>query len=418
MSNLPVGDPDRHRLGIIALLGVVSGLPLLLTSSTLTSRMTLEGIDMATIGFFAWVHWPYTFKFLWAPLLDRYRLPFLGRRRGWMLCWQVLIALGIAALGVVEPKGNINLLFMLGLMVATFSASLDIVVDAYRTEVLEPDERGPGAAFFITGYRAAIVLSGAAVLVLADHMPWRMAYFLVAGVMLATVIVTLVAAPSEEVPGSPKTMREAVWPPLKDLATRKNAAYVFLFLLLFKLGERTASHLIHPFLLETGFSLSAVGTINKGVGLPAAIAGTILGGYGVTRFGVRRSLLVFGVLQAAPNLLYAYQHQVGADHGLLALVVIVDQFCNGMATAALVVLLMSLCDRRYTAFQYAALMALTSVLGLFASGWSGVIQEAIGWPWFFAASALGTAPALLILLFLPAEIGAPTENSVIIESEE
>lgn len=417
MSNSPVGAPDRHRLGIITLLGVVSGLPLLLTGSTLLTRMRVEGIEIATIGFFAWVHLPYTFKFLWAPLLDRYRLPFLGRRRGWMLLWQLTLVAGIAILGLVNPADHINLLFALALIVAVCAASLDIVVDAYRTEILEEHERGPGGALYVTGYRAALVLSGAGVLILADYMSWSEAYFLLAAIMLITVIVTFLAAPAPEVRGSPKTLAEAAWLPLRDMATRNHALAIFIFLLLYKLGESTAGHLIHPFLIDTGFSTSAVGAINKGVGLPAAIAGTLLGGIAVTRLGVRRSLLIFGVLQAAPNLLYAYQYQAGPDHGLLALVVTIDQFCNGLATAALVVFLMSLCDRRFTAFQYAALSSATSVLGRFVSGWSGVIQEGVGWPWFFAGSALATLPALVILLFLPTEIGAPQAISVTMDQE-
>lgn len=417
MANSPAGAPDRHRLGIVTLLGVVSGLPLLLTGSTLLTRMRVEGIEIATIGFFAWVHLPYTFKFLWAPLLDRYRLPFLGRRRGWMLFWQLTLVVGIAGLGVIDPSSHINFLFAIALLVAICAASLDIVVDAYRTEILEEHERGPGGALYVTGYRAALVLSGAGVLILADYMSWREAYFLLAGIMLVTIVITFMAAPAPKVKGSPQTLGEAAWLPLRDLATRNHALSILVFLLLYKLGESTAGHLIHPFLIDTGFSTSAVGAINKGVGLPAAIAGTLLGGYAVTRLGVKRSLLYFGVLQAAPNLLYAYQHQAGADHALLAIVVTVDQFCNGLATAALVVFLMSLCDRRFTAFQYAALSSATSVLGRFVSGWSGVIQEGIGWPWFFAGSALATAPALVILLFLPTEIGAPAANSVTIDDE-
>lgn len=418
MSNSPAGHSDRHRLGIIALLGLVSGLPFLLTGSTLLTRMRVEGIEITTIGFFAWVHLPYTFKPLWAPFLDRYRMPFLGRRRGWMLFWQLLLVVGIAALGLIEPSGHINLLFTLALVVAICSASLDIVVDAYRTEVLEEHERGPGGAVYVTGYRAALVLAGAGVLVLADFVSWREAYFLLAATMLVTIVVTFMAAPAEEVEGSPKTLREAAWQPMKDLASRNHAWAILIFLLLYKLGESIAGHLIHPFLIDLEFSTSAVGAINKGVGLPAAIAGTLLGGVAVTRLGVRRSLLIFGVLQAAPNLLYAYQYQAGADHALLAIVVTVDQFCNGLATAALVVFLMSLCDRRFTAFQYAALSSATSVLGRFVSGWSGVIQENIGWPWFFAASAIATLPALVILVFLPTEMGSPAANSVMIFEEE
>jgi PAT family beta-lactamase induction signal transducer AmpG len=380
--------------------------------------MRVEGIEIATIGFFAWAHLPYTFKFLWAPLLDRFRVPFLGRRRGWMLLWQLTLVVGIAGLGLINPSSHVNLLFAVALIVAICAASLDIVVDAYRTEILEPHERGPGGALYVTGYRAALVLSGAGVLILADYMSWSEAYFLLAGIMLITVVVTFMAAPAPKVVGSPKTLAQAAWRPLHDLATRQYAIAICAFLLLYKLGENIAGHLIHPFLIDVGFSTSAVGAINKGVGLPAAIAGTLLGGFAVTRLGVKRSLLIFGVLQAAPNLLYAYQYQAGPDHALLAFIVTTDQFCNGLATAALVVFLMSLCDRRFTAFQYAALSSITSVLGRIVSGWSGVIQESIGWPMFFAGSALGTLPALALLMFLPTDIGATETKSVTMDEEQ
>lgn len=397
----------RHRLGIIALLGVVSGLPFLLTGSTLTTRLRVEHVGVATIGYFAWAHMPYTLKVFWAPLLDRIRLPFLGRRRGWMAVFQVALFLGILLLGATRPSDNLRVLFVIACMVCFFSASLDIVVDAYRTEVLEERERGPGGAVYVTGYRAALVIGGAGVLVASDFMPWSVAYYCLAGLMLATLLVTFAAERSPEVEGSPKTLREAALGPFRDLKSRQFGLAVLVFLLLYKVGEGIAGHLIHPFLIDVGFSASAVGAINKGVGLPAAIAGTLLGGVAVTSFGVRRSLLVFGLFQGAPNLLYALQSVRGADHVLLAVVVSVDQFCNGLATAALVVYLMSLCDRRFTAFQYAFLSSATSILGRFVSGWSGVLQEEVGWPWFFAFTALAGLPALIALALLPTDAGLP-----------
>ncbi|MBL4637286.1 MAG: AmpG family muropeptide MFS transporter, partial [Kofleriaceae bacterium] len=182
---------------------------------------------------------------------------------------------------------------------------------------------------------------------------------------------------------------------------------VLVFLLFYKLGENIAGQLIHPFLIDIGFDAGTVGLINKGVGMPASIAGTILGGFAVTRIGIRRSLLIFGILQAVPNLLYGMLVQVGPSEGALTLIVITDQFCNGLAVAALVVFLMSLCDRRFTAFQYAALSSATAILGRFVSGWSGVIQEEIGWQWFFTMSALAGLPALVMLFFLPKGAGLP-----------
>jgi len=402
---------SRNRLGIIALLGVVSGLPFLLTGSTLTTRMRVEGIDIGTIGFFAWAHLPYTFKFLWAPLLDRYRLPWLGRRRGWILVLQILLVFGIGALGLVEPQSQLTLLFVVAIAVTLCSATLDIAVDAYRTEVLEDHERGPGGALYVTGYRAALILAGAGVLVIADMVPWSVAYLLIAGAMLVTIVVTFVASPSPQIATAPKTFSEAAIGPMRELASRSHARLVLVFLLLYKLGEGIGGHLIQPFLIDVGFSQSAVGLLNKGVGLPASIAGTLLGGVAVTKIGVRKSLLIFGLLQAAPNVLYGVISDVGPNSALLALVVSVDQFCNGLATAALVVFLMSICEKRFAAFQYAALSSATSVLGRVVSGWSGQWQEQVGWTWFFAISALAALPALIVLLLLPDDAGYPIETN-------
>ncbi len=402
---------DRNRLALVALLGMVSGLPFLLTGSTLTTRMRVEGVEMATIGYFAWAHMPYTFKFLWAPLVDRFQLPWLGRRRGWMLACQLLLVVGIAVLGVIDPNSNIKAVFVVAIAVAIFSATLDIVVDAYRTEILEDHERGPGGSYFVTGYRAAMVLAGAGVLILSDSMPWREAYLLMAAAMLLTIAATFVAKPAPKVKGQPKTFREAVAGPLADFKSRTSVKIVLVFLLFYKLGENIAGQLIHPFLIDIGFDAGTVGLINKGVGMPASIAGTILGGFAVTRIGIHRSLLIFGILQAVPNLLYGMLVQVGPSEGALTLVVITDQFCNGLAVAALVVFLMSLCDRRFTAFQYAALSSATAILGRFVSGWSGVIQEEIGWQWFFTMSALAGLPALVVLLFLPKDAALPRRTA-------
>ncbi|MBL4634314.1 MAG: MFS transporter, partial [Kofleriaceae bacterium] len=217
---------DRNRLALVALLGMVSGLPFLLTGSTLTTRMRVEGVEMATIGYFAWAHMPYTFKFLWAPLVDRFQLPWLGRRRGWMLACQLLLVVGIAVLGVIDPNSNIKAVFVVAVAVAIFSATLDIVIDAYRTEVLEDHERGPGGSYFVTGYRAAMVLAGAGVLILSDSMPWREAYLLMAAAMLLTIAATFVAKPAPRVEGQPQTFREAVAGPLADFKSRTSVKIV------------------------------------------------------------------------------------------------------------------------------------------------------------------------------------------------
>lgn len=259
----------------------------------------------------------------------------------------------------------------------------------------------------MTGYRAAMVLAGAGVLVLSDSMPWKYAYFMMAGAMLLTIAATLVASPSPRVVGQPKSFREAVVGPVRDLVSRPYFRIVLVFLLFYKLGENVAGHLIHAFLIDVGFEASAVGLINKGVGMPASIAGTLLGGFAVTRIGIHRSLLIFGVLQAVPNLLYGMLVQIGPSEGALTGVVITDQFCNGLAIAALVVFMMSLCDRRFTAFQYAALSSASAVLGRVVSGWSGVIAAEIGYQSFFTITALAGLPALLILFFLPKGAALP-----------
>lgn len=398
---------DRNRLALVALLGMVSGLPFLLTGSTMTTWFRVEGVALATIGYFSWVHIPYTLKFLWAPLIDRFELPWLGRRRGWMLLCQLLLVAGIALLGVLGPQSNLKGVFVLAVAVSIFSATLDIAIDAYRTDVLEEHERGMGGSYFVMGYRAAMVLAGAGVLALSDSMPWKYAYFMMAGAMLLTVAATYVASPAPRVVGQPKTFREAVAGPVGDLFSRPYFRIVLVFLLFYKLGENVAGHLVQPFLIDVGFEASTIGLINKGVGMPASIAGTLLGGYAVTRIGVHRSLLIFGILQAVPNLLYGMLVQIGPNEGALAGIVITDQFCNGLAIAALVVFMMSLCDRRFTAFQYAALSSASAVLGRFVSGWSGVMADGIGYQWFFSITALAGIPALLLLFFLPKGAAMP-----------
>lgn len=392
-------------------LGYASGLPYLLTGSTLSAWMTNTGVDLKTIGLFAFVRTPYTFKFLWAPLLDRFELPFLGRRRGWLFVSQVLLAAAIAAMALANPATQPGGLAMLAVMVAFFAASQDIVADAYRTDVLPEYERATGAATFVMGYRIALLFSGALAMVLSDHMSWRAVYFLMAALMLVGAAVTLVA-PEPEGVRAPRTLRDAVVKPFLEYFSRRGAVLTLLFLVLYKVGDAIAGAMTTPFLLRhLEFTNTEVGLLNKTLGLVAAIAGGLVGGGLVAQVGLRRSLFAFGVLQAATNLLFLALAWVGKSYWVLVLAIGADSVSGGLGTAAFTAFLMTLCNRQFSATQYALLSALATVGSNSLGASSGFLVEAVGWPGFFLLTVAFAAPALVLLALLPKDLSAPREEA-------
>lgn len=398
---------DR-RLAVILLLGFSSGLPLALTGGTLQAWMTVEGVDLSTIGIFTLVGLPYTWKFLWAPFMDRFVPPFLGRRRGWLLVTQLSLAAGIAAMAFASPSGDLALLAALALFVAFASASQDIVFDAYRTDVAKPEQRGLAAAFTVVGYRVAMLTSGAAALVLVagsgfiPAMGWRDTYLLMAALMGLGAIATLWGPEPETAAPSPRTLDEAVWAPLREFFSRPGAWVLLALIVLYKLGDAFAGSLTTAFLLRgVAFSLDDVGYVNKGMGLAATIFGALFGGTLMVRLGLYRALMAFGILQAVSNLAFMALAAAGKSWSLMVFAVGFENLCGGMGTAAFVALLMALCDHRFTATQYALLSALSAFGRVYVGPAAGYATDpsylGLSWTVFFFLTFLVALPGLVLL---------------------
>jgi PAT family beta-lactamase induction signal transducer AmpG len=388
----------NRRIAAMLFLGFSSGLPLSLTGSTLQAWMTVAGVDLRTIGIFSLAGLPYTLKFLWSPFMDRFIPPWLGRRRGWIVATQIALMCGIAAMGFSSPYHAPFSLAALALMVAFSSASQDIVVDAYRTDVLREVERGAGAAVFVTGYRIAMLVSGALALILSEIIGWRSTYILMAGIMIVGVASALLSPEPDIRSVPPKSIQDAVWGPLKDFFSRRSAFMLLLMIILYKLGDAYAGTMTTAFLIRgVGFSPTDVGTVNKGLGLISMLVGATIGGTLMVRLGLFRSLLVFGVLQAVSNLSFVVLAWAGKNYGVMIVAVAFENLSGGMGTAAFVSLLMAMCNQRYSATQYALLSSLAALGRIFVAPTSGFLVESTGWPFFFFITTLSALPGLLLL---------------------
>jgi PAT family beta-lactamase induction signal transducer AmpG len=387
----------RRSIAVITFLGFSSGIPLALTSGTLQAWMTVVGVDLRTIGIFALVGLPYTMKFLWSPFMDRFIPPWLGRRRGWIIMTQLCLVTSISAMAFSSPQQT-PLLAALAFMVAFASASQDIVIDAYRTDVLHEQERGIGAAVFVMGYRIAMLVSGALALVLSDRIGWRNTYLLMAGAICVGIISTFLGPEPEEKVVPPRSLPEAVWGPLKNYFSRNSAISLLLLIVLYKLGDAYAGTLTTAFLIRgVGFSVSEVGAINKGFGFASLIAGAIFGGTLMVRLRLFRALLIFGILQAVSNLSFMFLAWLGKSYGMLIFTIAFENFSGGMGTAAFVSLLMAMCNHRYTATQYALLSSLAAIGRIFIAPTSGYLVESVGWASFFFITFLTALPGLWLL---------------------
>ena len=389
----------NRRMGAMLTLGFASGLPLALTSGTLQAWMTVEGLDIKTIGFFSLVGQAYIFKFLWAPLMDRYTPPLLGRRRGWLLVTQLGLVVAIAAMAFCPPQQALWTLAALATLVAFLSASQDIVFDAYSTDVLRPEERGAGAAVKVLGYRLAMLVSGGLALYLADRvLGWSNMYLLMAGLM-GVGLLTLFWAPEPDVPArAPRTLEEAVLGPLRDFFGRQGAWWLLLLIVLYKLGDAFAGSLSTTFLIRgLGFDPGEVGIVNKTLGLAATIVGALFGGSLMVRLGLYRSLMLFGILQAVSNLGYWILSVTPPHLWSMGATIAIENVCGGMGTAAFVALLMTLCNRSFSATQYALLSALASIGRVYVGPTSGYMVEAWGWAPFYLGTVLAAVPGVALL---------------------
>ena len=391
----------NRRISTMLFLGFSSGLPLALTSGTLQAWLTVAGIDIRTIGIFALVGLPYTFKFLWSPLMDRFVPPWLGRRRGWMIISQFCLMVAIGAIAAISPNELLWLLGVLAFMVAFLSASQDIAFDAYRADILRPSERGLGAALSVFGYRVAMLVSGALALITAERIGWQSTYLVMAVLMTVGMVTTFLSLEPEGVAETPKTVTSAIVDPLREFLARRAALSLLLLIVFYKLGDAFAGTLTTAFLIRgLGFSVSEVGVINKGLGLIALLLGALSGGALMVRLRMYQSLLWFGLLQAITNLGFMALAVVGKDHLGMALVVALENFAGGMGTAAFVALLMALCDHRFTATQFALLSALAAIGRVLVGPASGYLVEAIGWTDFFLLTFFSALPGLGLLWLL------------------
>jgi MFS transporter, PAT family, beta-lactamase induction signal transducer AmpG len=389
------------RMLIAALMGFASGLPLLLTGSVLQAWLRDGGIDLARIGLFALVGLPYTLKFLWSPLFDRYALPGLGRRRGWLAAAQAAIAAALIALSVSEPGADDLLaVSVAALLVAFFSASQDIVVDAYRRESLSDLELGLGSAMYVNGYRVGMLLAGGGGLILADVLSFPQMYRLLAAFMAACIVVSLLAPEPPLPPGRPRTLAEAVILPFRDYFTREGAWLALVFILLYKLGDTLASAMTTPFYLDLGYSKSEIGAVVKLFGFWATLAGATLGGIWILRVGLLRALWLFGIGQMVSTLGFVVLAELPPSLPALATVIAIENLTGGLGTAAFVGFMGALTDRRFTATQYALLSSLMGVPRVLAAAPTGWLAQSLGWSAFFLACALIALPGLALLRWM------------------
>ncbi len=391
------GQPKMFAL---ILLGFSSGLPLLLTSKTLQAWMTVAKVDLTTIGLFSLVALPYSLKFLWAPLLDRYVPPFLGRRRGWLLITQVLLIVAIAAMSTHNPQVGLQMLAVNAFVIAFLSASQDIAVDAYRTDVLEHREMGAGASVWVMGYRIALLVTGSAAFLLADRMPWPKVYIALSGLLLVGVIASFIAPEPSLRDEPPRTLGEAVRFPFQEFFQRAGMGQgiaVLAFIVFYKFSDSLAGSMTTPFLLQTGFTQTEIGVVLGGIGMISTIVGTLIGGTVVAKIGINRALWVFAIFQALSNLTYYGLAIVGKNSSFMMLAIVIENLGLGFVTAALIAFLMSVCNKKYSATQFALLSSLMAASRDIIVAPGGKIAESFGWPIFFIVTVIAGIPALMLL---------------------
>ncbi|MFN8390542.1 MAG: AmpG family muropeptide MFS transporter [Bdellovibrionota bacterium] len=387
----------NRKMLFVFLLGFSSGLPIALTTGTLQAWLSDSEIDIKTIGLFALVGYPYTFKFAWSPLMDRFVPPFLGLRRGWMVLCQAGLILCIFAMGEVDPRSRLEVLALLAVCVAFLSASQDIVVDAYRAELLDKDELGTGTGLAITGYRIAMIVSGSVALILADHTTWTNVYRIMAATLGVGMLAAIAAPEPQFRRQSPKTLGEAVVQPIVEFFRRQGSLEILAFVILYKLGDVLALALQTKFMLSLEFTKSEIGYISKGLGLAMTIFGSIVGGALMDKLGMKRALIGFGIFQGLSILSFALLAEVGKSYPVMAGTIAFENLCSGFGNAAFVGYLMSLCNKRFTATQYALLSSLGAIPRVFLASRMGYVVELVGWTQFFLICTLAAAPGIVLV---------------------
>ena len=389
-----------RRMLACVFLGFTSGMPLYVLFQLVPAWLRSSGVDLATIGLFALVSLPYTWKFLWSPLMDRYRLPFLGRRRGWALITQVALLFVIGMLGHFDPGQSLQAIVWLVFAVALFSASQDIVIDAYRRELLADDELGTGTSIFINAYRLSSLVPGSLALILSDILPWSTVYWVTAAFMLVGIVTTLsIREPAADSMG-PATLREAVIDPFREFFTRGGVAAglaILAFMFLYKLGDNMATALATPFYLDMGFSRTEIGSIAKIAALWASIAGSIIGGAVMLKLSINKSLWIFGFVQMLTILGFAWLSVLGHNPAALFMVVSAEYLGVGLGTVALTAFMARETSKAFTATQFALFSSLIAVPRTFANSSTGYLIEWMGYTSFFLLCTLLAVPGMLML---------------------
>ena len=398
-------------------LGFSSGMPLFVLVSLVPAWLRDNGVDLATIGLFALIGLPYTWKFLWSPVMDRFKLPFLGRRRGWALLTQVLLLISIGFLGHFDPGASIEPIVWIVFAVALFSASQDIVIDAYRRELLADDELGTGTSFWINAYRLSGLVPGSLALILADHLPWSTVFWITAAFMVIGIVTTLLVKEVSDDELAPHTLREAVIDPFVEFFSRGGIAAglaILAFLFLYKLGDNMATALATPFYLDMGYSKTEIGSVAKFAGLWAVLAGATIGGAVMLKLSINKALWLFGFVQLLTIIPYIWLSQAG--HSLVGLFVVVsgEYLAVGLGTVALTAFMARETSKAFTATQFALFSSLIAVPRTVANATTGFIVEAVGWTQFFVICVLLAIPGMLMLFKVApwsAEDETPDEES-------
>lgn len=389
----------------VLFLSFSSTLPLILIGSTLQAWYTVADAKLLTIGMLSLIGYPYLLKFIWAPIMDRFSFLGLDRRRGWIFVTQLCLVVGLVVIAMMNPHTHPIQLAVVALVVAFISASQDVCIDAYRVDILNPSNRGLGAAVTNFGGRSAILVGGALAMLIAAEIDWRTMYFIMAVIMAAGMLVTWIAPRTPVVENTPVTMREAVIEPFRNFLRREYAFAIIVFILIYKLCDALAFALNLTFLIRgVHFSLEEVVLFYKIVSLGALLLGSFVGGYYLQRLGMYKSLLYFGILQTVANLSYMLLAIVGKNYLLMATSVFAEYFCSGLSTVAFLVFLMSLCDKRFSAAQYAIFSALMAVPRVVSGPEVAMMVNHLGWATFFFVTFLTGIPAILLLLWLKRRI--------------
>ena len=390
----------NRRMLICVFTGFTSGLPLYILIQLVPAWLRTEGVGLAEIGFFTLIGLPYTWKFLWSPFMDRYTLPFFGRRRGWMFATQIALMISIAAIGFLDPKFSIWAVAYLAATVAFFSASQDIVLDAYRRELLADNELGLGNAIHVQAYRLSGLVPGSLALILADHMPWNAVFIVVAAFMLIGIVLVLSIDEPVRDPQAPRTIKEAVIEPFREFLSRQgvgSALFVLAFLFLYKLGDSMATALQTPFFIDVGFTLTQIGVVAKFASLTAVIVGGLVGGLVMVVLPINRALWLFGFVQIVSILGFAALAVVGPNLWMLGFAVAFEYLGVGLGAAALIAFMARSTNRAFAATQFALFTALAATPRTLAGATTGVIVEQIGWFNFFLFCVVLAVPGMLLL---------------------